>query len=74
MADEVTTEQKDMVDPARRRALARLGLGVAVAYTAPSLLRVERTAHAQFASPSTECPPGDTRPACGGPGGPPAPP
>ena len=30
----------------RRKALARLGLGVAVAYTAPTVLRLDRSVHA----------------------------
>ncbi|MFT5486199.1 MAG: hypothetical protein ACI9JL_004073 [Paracoccaceae bacterium] len=30
----------------RRKALTRLGLGVAVAYTAPTILHLDRSAHA----------------------------
>ena len=32
------------VSPGRRRALARLGLGIVTAYTAPVLLRIQRPA------------------------------
>jgi hypothetical protein len=40
----------------RRQALARLGLSSAVAYVAPSVLHLDRSANAQI-SP-TPCPPG----------------
>ncbi len=43
-------------DLARRRALARLGLGAAVAYVAPSVVHLDRSANA--AVTPTPCPPG----------------
>jgi len=49
----------------RRQALARLGLGSAVAYVAPSVVHLDRRANAQV-SP-TPCPPpkkGKSNPGC----------
>ena len=43
MAD-VETPKEPALD--RRQALARLGLGVAVAYAAPTILRLDRSARA----------------------------
>ena len=40
-------EPKDTVPLSRRAALARLGLGAAVVYTAPSVLHLDRSANAQ---------------------------
>lgn len=40
----------------RRQALARLGLGSAVAYVAPSVVHLDRSAIAQAIHP-TPCPP-----------------
>ena len=45
----------------RRAALARLGLGVAVAYTAPTVLHLDRTANAVVVP--TPCPTGKGTPA-----------
>jgi len=61
----------------RRRALARLGLAAAAAYTAPTLVRIDRSARAQLLP--TPCddppnfPPNSPPPFCpgGGGGGPP---
>jgi len=44
----------------RRAALARLGLGVAVAYTAPTVLHLDRTANAVVVP--TPCPTGKGTP------------
>lgn len=66
-------------NPARRRALARLGLSVAAAYSAPTLLRIDRSAQAQiFPTPCPPpgggaprppgCPPGSGPPGGGPPG------
>lgn len=50
----------------RRKALARLGLGGALAYAAPSLVRIERGANAQILP--TPCrPPGQVGSPSGGP-------
>jgi hypothetical protein len=49
----------------RRRALARLGLGAAVAYVAPSVVHLDRS-NAQTVTP-TPCPPpkkGTVNPGC----------
>lgn len=45
----------------RRRALAKLGLTAAAVYIAPSVLRINRNARAQFGG-STPCPPPDNNP------------
>lgn len=39
-------ETPDVVSTKRRAALAKLGLGVGIAYLAPTVLRIERSAHA----------------------------
>ncbi len=44
----------------RRRALAKLGIASMVAYAAPSVLRINRNAHAFMGG--TPCPPPDTNP------------
>jgi hypothetical protein len=43
--------------PSRRQALARLGFATAVAYAAPTILHLDRSAKAQIL-PSCENPPG----------------
>jgi hypothetical protein len=45
----------------RRRALAKLGIATAIAYAAPSVLRINRNVHAFMGS--TPCPPADGNPA-----------
>jgi len=45
----------------RRRALAKLGIAAVVAYAAPSVLRINRNAHAVMGA--TPCPPADGNPA-----------
>jgi len=49
------------IDVRRRAALAKLGLTVAVAYAAPTILHLDRSAKAQIL-PSCEPPPGDPLP------------
>jgi len=44
MSKNVSTQKID-----RRKALARLGLGVAVAYAAPTILHLDRSGNAQVA-------------------------
>jgi hypothetical protein len=51
------SRDRDAVDPARRRALKRLGLAIGVAYVAPAVLHLDREAKAMMAS--TPCPPPD---------------
>jgi hypothetical protein len=41
----------------RRRALARLGLASLAAYSAPSIVRIDRTARAAILPPECEPPP-----------------
>jgi hypothetical protein len=66
----------------RRAALARLGLGAAVAYAAPTLVRIDRSANAQILPTPCQppgrgnpggnpvhCPPGGGSPGGGPPGG-----
>ena len=59
----------------RRRALARLGLATAVAYSVPTLVRIDRSARAiVLPSPCDDppnFPPGSPPPFCPGGGGPP---
>lgn len=59
----------------RRRALARLGLAAAVAYSVPTLVRIDRSARAiVLPSPCDDppnFPPGSPPPFCPGGGGPP---
>ena len=50
--------------PSRREALARLGLATAIAYSAPTILHLDRSAKAQIL-PSCVPPPGF--PDCNGP-------
>lgn len=57
------------MDPRRREALAKLGLAATVAYTAPTILRLDRSANAQVL-PSPACPPPSQGVPCKG-GGPP---
>ena len=45
----------------RRVALARLGIAAGVAYAAPTVLRIDRSARAML-DPSAECPP--AQPVC----------
>ena len=51
--------------PSRRAALARLGFATAVAYAAPTILHLDRSAKAQIL-PSCENPPGGGHPSCNG--------
>lgn len=53
--------------PSRRQALARLGFATAVAYAAPTILHLDRSAKAQIL-PSCENPPGGgpPDPSCSG--------
>jgi hypothetical protein len=44
-------------DPGRRAALAKLGLAVGVAYAAPVILKLDRSANAKILP--TPCPPPD---------------
>jgi hypothetical protein len=51
MSDNPTTEVnqetgEEQVSAKRRAALAKLGLGVGIAYMAPTVLRIDRSAHA----------------------------
>ena len=39
-------DARDEVSTKRRAALAKLGLGVGIAYLAPTVLRIDRSAHA----------------------------
>jgi hypothetical protein len=47
----------EMLTPSRRQALARLGFATAVAYAAPTILHLDRSAKATIL-PSCENPPG----------------
>jgi hypothetical protein len=76
-----TQPDETLRDPARRRALAKLGLASAAAYVAPSLTRID-LAHGQTLLPTPcpppgggiprppGCPPGTGTPGGGPPGGP----
>jgi len=59
----MTDNAKQKPGLSRRAALARLGLGAAALYAAPTVTRLD-TAKAAFPS---QCPP--NRPSCGGAGG-----
>jgi len=56
MTDLTEQSRRDATDqiasPSRRRALARLGLAAGAAYATPTLLRLDRQAHAA----ATPCP------------------
>jgi hypothetical protein len=54
--------EQDPIDPgvSRRRALAKLGIAGVIGYAAPSVLRINRNAHAFLGS--TPCPPPDNNP------------
>jgi hypothetical protein len=39
-------KRPEIVSAERRAALAKLGLGIGVAYLAPTVLRIDRSAHA----------------------------
>lgn len=54
MSDEKPDQDQQPAAVSRRRALAKLGLAAGVAYVAPSVLRINRNAHA-FSFP-TPCP------------------
>lgn len=43
---DVKSEPGVEVSPTRRAALAKLGLGIGAAYLAPTVLRIDRSAHA----------------------------
>ena len=47
--------QEADIAPARRRALARLGLTAAVAYATPTILKINRSARGQIPFPSVPC-------------------
>jgi hypothetical protein len=53
MTDRINNKTEQLESPARRRALARLGLAAGVAYATPTVLRLDRQAHAA----ATPCPP-----------------
>lgn len=64
MSEQDTDKDEKAPTVSRRRALAKLGLAVGVAYVAPSVLRINRNVQAfNFLTP---CPPPDNNP--GGPG------
>lgn len=51
MSDNPTMEMNqdsggEQISATRRAALAKLGLGVGIAYMAPTVLRIDRSAHA----------------------------
>jgi hypothetical protein len=60
MAEENLAPEKAESGVSRRRALAKLGIVTLVAYAAPSVLKINRNAHAVMAS--TPCPPADGNP------------
>jgi hypothetical protein len=51
-SDATEDAKGQIASPSRRRALARLGLAVGAAYATPTLLRLDRQAHAA----GTPCP------------------
>lgn len=51
----VSTPEAEVTALSRRRALAKLGLAAAVAYAAPTIVRLDRTANAKVAP--SPCPP-----------------
>lgn len=61
LPDEVG-KKPDLKSLSRRTALARLGLGAAIAYSAPVIVHLDRSAHA--AKLPTPCPRGSRKPAC----------
>ena len=69
------SSEGDSPSASRRRALARLGLAAAVAYSVPTLVRIDRSARAiVLPSPCDDppnFPPGSPPPFCPGDGPPP---
>ena len=57
MADQQTTENTTSRDMSRRKALTRLGLAAGVAYAAPTIVHLDRSANAKVL-PSPCAPPG----------------
>ncbi len=55
--------QPGQTEISRRKALARLGLGAAVAYAAPTIVHLDRSANAAFSLTPCE-PPGGGRDRC----------
>ena len=55
MTDQPTENQKESPSLSRRKALARLGLAAGVAYAAPTIVRLDRSANAKVLP--TPCPP-----------------
>ena len=49
MADDHKTDSGKTTKLSRRTALARLGIGAAVAYSAPTVVHLDRSANAQLA-------------------------
>lgn len=56
-ATAATGDSKRGASESRRRALARLGLASLAAYSAPSIIRIDRTARAAILPPECEPPP-----------------
>lgn len=57
LPDTAASEGRIPATESRRRALARLGLASLVAYSAPSIVRIDRTARAAILPPECEPPP-----------------
>ncbi len=55
-------EVGEKISRSRRAALTRLGIGAAIAYSAPVIIHLDRSAHA--AKLPTPCPRGSIKPAC----------
>ncbi len=57
MEDQINEENRETPEISRRKALARLGLAAGIAYTAPTIVHLDRSANAK--SLPTPCPPPD---------------
>lgn len=55
MADQMTSENSTTRTMSRRKALARLGLAAGVAYAAPTIVHLDRSANAKVLP--SPCPP-----------------
>lgn len=55
MVDHLTSEDRTSSGMTRRKALARLGLAAGVAYAAPTIVQLDRSANAK--NLPTPCPP-----------------
>ena len=60
MSDDQNEKSGDKTEMSRRAALARLGIGVAIAYSAPTIVHLDRSANATLAT--TPCSSGRRKP------------